>query len=95
MSLLTLMESVARIIAQYPEDGDWQKANATQRAHYEALAGRAIEAAVRYERGRVLAGLDEMISAAEKRRAGHHAVPWLQSAKANVEGGLDPRDDDD
>jgi len=39
-----LVEKVARIIAEYPDEWLWEDANASQRSHYEALAVQAINA---------------------------------------------------
>jgi hypothetical protein len=47
------------------------------------------------ERQRCLAVLDDMIEAAEKRRKGHHATPWLKHARDAVASGIDPRELED
>jgi hypothetical protein len=41
---VSIVEKVARIIAEYPDEWPWSKANAEQRSHYEHLALRAIAA---------------------------------------------------
>lgn len=45
---------------------------------------------VNSERRRCVAVIDEMIEAAEAKRKGHHATPWLQHARTAIADGVTP-----
>lgn len=57
-------------------------------------AGPRFDAGVLSERERCKTILREMRDAAEKRRAGHHAIPWLEHAWNAVNDGVVPGGED-